>query len=67
VVPKSLSLRQPSGSRVADSGRPLSRSTVNKLVGEVNHGIVDGNPSKQTVPDSQRVCCNEAIPTMRIV
>jgi len=40
---------------------------MNKLVGEVKHGIVDGSPSKQTVPDSQRVYCNEAIPTMRNV
>jgi len=29
-----------------DSERPLSRSTVNKLVGEVKHRIVDVNPSK---------------------
>jgi len=36
---------QPSGSQVADSGRPLSRPTVNKLVGEVKRGILDGNPS----------------------
>jgi len=35
-------------------------------VEEVKHRIVDGNPSKQTVPDSQ-VYCNEAIATMRIV
>jgi len=41
-----LRMGQPSGSQVADSGRPLSRPTVNKSVGEVKHGIVDGNPSK---------------------
>jgi len=51
----------------SDSGRPLSRSTVNKLVGEVNHGIVVGNPSKIKSPRQPAGILNEAIPTMRFV
>jgi len=34
---KVAQLGEPSGSQVADSGRPLSRSTVSKLVGEVRN------------------------------
>jgi len=53
MVPKSPSWGNRAGRRlrIADdlgSGRPRTTSspTVNKLVGEVKHGIGDGNPSK---------------------